>query len=257
MIGYIYEIATSVMMIPRLKRENDRRQCARVHMIAIRTVDRPGVLQACARILAESGVNIASSHVFHRGRIGDRREAQITIFVENYTPIVVDRLRREDFVLDVQVFELTCTDVVPDIVIFPTSLVQEAIREIAANYGEPVAASIFFRLGYLYGQCLAQHYIHALASIGNIEIRLTALLNILKSLNLLKDFKIESVDDRVLIRIREPIEMRNRCFERCYFTKGLLAGLLDKLIPNAQIVAENPMCPSREYEVTITLAPVS
>ncbi|NPA23558.1 MAG: hypothetical protein GXO23_04610 [Crenarchaeota archaeon] len=244
-------------MIPRLRRENDRKRCARIHMIAIRTVDRPGVLQSCARILAESGVNIASSHVFHRGSLGDRREAQITIFAENYTPTVLDRLRQQDFVLDVQVFELTCIDVVPDIVIFPTSLIQEAIKEIAANYGEPVAASIFFRLGYMYGQCLAQHYIHALSTITNVELKLTTLLNILKSLNLLKDYKIESTDSNLIIRIKEPIEMRNRCYEKCYFTKGLLAGLLDKLLPSAQIVAENPLCPSREYEVVISLAPVS
>ncbi len=257
MIGYIYEIATHVVMIPRLKHDNDREKCARIHMIAIRTVDRPGVLQACARIFAEAGVNIASSHVFHRGEMGDRREAQITIFAENYTPVVVERLRQQDFVLDVQVFELTCVDVVPDIVIFPTSLIQEAIREISLNYGEPVAASIFFRLGYMYGQCLAQHYMETLRHISKAEFKLTAILNILKSLNLLKDYKIEFTDDRIVVRIREPVEMRNRCLEKCYFTKGLLAGLLDKLMPSAQIVSESTLCPSREYEVTISLLPVS
>ncbi|NPB00573.1 MAG: hypothetical protein GXO10_04285 [Crenarchaeota archaeon] len=245
------------MMIPRLKHGNDREKCARIHMIAIRTVDRPGVLQTCARILAEAGVNIASSHVFHREDTDNRKEAQITIFAENYTPAVVERLRQQDFVLDVQVFELTCVDVVPDIVIFPTSLIQEAIREIALNYGEPVAASIFFRLGYMYGQCLAQHYIEALRHISNIELRLTALLNILKSLNLLKDYKIAAIDDKVILRIREPVEMRNRCLEKCYFTKGLLAGLLEKLLPGSQIVSESTLCPTREYEVTISLLPVS
>ncbi len=223
-------------------------------MLSLRVIDRPGVLQACTKILAEAGINIASSHVFHRGVINNKKEAQITIFAENYVPLVLEKLKDLEFVLDIHVFELTGSETVPDVVIFPINIIQDAIKEISNNYGEPVAASIFYKLGYMYGQCLAQYYAEELSKIENTVLRLTALLNIMRSLNLLKEFKIDIVENKLVIVLKEPLELRGvKCLENCYFTKGLLTGSLEKCIPSMRIVDERVKCNLTEYEVVISM----
>ncbi len=244
-------------MVLKLRREENNENRGRIHMLSLRVLDRPGVLQACVKILADVGINIVSSHVFHRGVINNKREAQITIFIENYIPLILDKLKSLDFVLDIHVFELSSPESVPDVVIFPINILQDAMREIASNYGEPVTASIFYKLGYMYGQSLAQSYIEELMNIENNILRLTALLNMMKSLNLLKEFKIDIVENRLVIVLKEPIELRGKCLENCYFTKGLLTGSLEKCIPSMRIVDERIRCNSTEYEIIISVLPSS
>ncbi|GEM_PF-5786359 len=217
-----------------------REEPGRLYMLVLRTDDRVGVLYSCTRIVSEAGVNIISAHVIPV-RHGDRRESNIVLFVNKLPPDVLEQLRQLDFVREMRVYVLTIPeDSTCDVILLPAAALQEAMRSILESYGEAVYGTLFHKLGYLQGYSLASEHFGCVPLDGcpTAILKLNAIFNILKAVNLIRDFKIQQVDQKLLeICVKDPIELRGgKRGLPCYYTKGLVQGICDYIFGRCSIV---------------------
>ena len=217
-------------------------------MIALRVIDRVGVLYSCTKVLAEAGINIISVHVFPMRREREPPEANIVIFVDRLDQEVMNRLRGFDFVLDLRIYRLSSRDTSKDMVVMPISSIQEVMKLIFEHYGEPVFASLFYRIGYLQGYTIANEYFGCATECPDAECeeislaKLHMVLNVLKVLNFIRGYTMNVMEHMVEICVEEPIEMRTYSDSTripCHYTRGLLQGLCDCIFKQSKVVSSS------------------
>ncbi len=239
----------SVLNVPWVKQDmkmsnvmlrEGKDRATNLYMLVLRTLDRVGVLYTCTRVVAEAGVNIVSAHVIPV-RYGDRRETNIVLFVNRLPPDVVEQLRQLDFVQDLRVYTLSIPeDSTGDVVLLPVVVLQEAMKSILETYGEAVYGTLFHKLGYLQGKMLASEHFGCSPFEGcaTAQLRLTTIFNILRAVNLIRDFKIQQVDQELLeICVKDPVELRGgRGDLPCHYTRGLVQGICEHIFGKGDIV---------------------